>query len=234
MAIVILNSILIIVCGAIGLFAKNLISKEKQDFMFLGLGLCVIYLGLNMAFQAEDPSFVIISIVLGGLIGSTLKIHERLYKIESKLEGDLEEGQEEGKNTMSVFISTTFLYCVGSMAILGPLQAGLTGNTDTLMAKSILDGVSSIIFASTMGIGVLFAAAPVFIVQGLIFLGAQFLEPFISQIFLNDFTGVGGIIIFAIGLNFLNLTKIKVTNFLPGLFVVAILHIAKSYLSFFF
>lgn len=234
MAIVVLNSVLIIVCGAIGLFAKNLISKEKQDFMFLGLGLCVIYLGLNMAFQAEDPSFVIISIVLGGLIGSTLKIHERLYKIESKLEEELDEEQGQDGSTMSVFISTTFLYCVGSMAILGPLQAGLTGNTDTLMAKSILDGVSSIIFASTMGIGVLFAAAPVFIVQGLIFLGAQFLEPFISQIFLNDFTGVGGIIIFAIGLNFLNLTKIKVTNFLPGLFVVAILHIAKSYLSFFF
>jgi uncharacterized membrane protein YqgA involved in biofilm formation len=117
------------------------------------------------------------------------------------------------------FVAASLLFCVGSMAIVGSMESGLTGNHQTLFAKSILDGVTSIIFASAMGLGVMFSSLAVFIYQGLITLTAVFMKSFLVPATIAQMTSVGGLLILAIGLNMLKITSIRVGNLLPGIFL---------------
>jgi uncharacterized membrane protein YqgA involved in biofilm formation len=117
------------------------------------------------------------------------------------------------------FVTTTLLYCVGSMAIVGSLESGLAGNHDILFAKSVLDGLASIVFSAMLGIGVIFSAGSVFLYQGLITLTASFMKQFLTTEVITQMSAVGGLIIMAMGFNMLNITKIKVGNILPAIFL---------------
>ncbi|MBQ0125811.1 MAG: DUF554 domain-containing protein, partial [Clostridiales bacterium] len=149
------------------------------------------------------------------VIGTLLKIDERLEALGEKIENKLGHGESFAKS----FVSSTLLFCVGAMAIVGSLDAGLTGDNSTLFAKSILDGISSIIFASTLGFGVIFSIVPLILYQGGIALLAGVIAPVLSQ---NTITGmklVGSLLIVALSLNMLNITKIKVANLVPAVFL---------------
>ena len=135
--------------------------------------------------------------------------------------------QKPGDGISKGFVVTSLIFCVGSMAIVGSLESGLTGNHQTLFAKSALDGISSIIFTSSLGIGVIFSSISVFIYQGLITASASLMKPFLITPVINQMSAVGGLLIIAIGFNLLEIQKIKVGNMLPAIFIPLIYYILK-------
>lgn len=223
----IINSSAIIIGGILGLILKSRFTKKYQEIVSQATGISVLFLGistaLNQMFKPDVNSVLFIfSLVIGGLIGQLIDIEERL-----KLLGDfIEKRFSNEENTISKsFVSSSLLFCVGSMAILGSIESGISNNHTTLITKSILDGTCSIVFASTMGYGVLFSAVAVFIYQGTITLLAGIIQPYITEDILRELTLVGGILITGIGINLLEIKKLKVGNLLPSLFIPVIYYI---------
>lgn len=218
----IINTLSIIVGALIGLFVKGKISKNINETIMNGLALCVIYIGISGALKGNNTMVIIISIALGGLIGELIDIDRKLESFGDKIE------KKFNKNNSNIsisqgFVSATLLFCVGAMAIVGSLESGLNNNHSTLYAKSLLDGITSIIFTSTLGIGVMLSAFAVFIYQGSITLMAGFLSSFLNDVAINNMTAVGSILIMGLGLNILGVTKIKISNLLPSIIVAVVL-----------
>ena len=219
------NALAIIVGGLIGLlFGKGIAEKYKQTIL-QGVALSVILIGWKSALATDQLLIVIISMVAGATIGEGLNIEGRLERLGQWLEARVSAGP--GSSLARGFVTASLVFCVGSMAIVGSLESGLTGNHQTLFAKSILDGVISIVFASTMGAGVLFSSAAVFFYQGLITLAAVFLKPLLAAATVAQMTAVGGLLIVAIGLNMLGMVKIRVGNLLPAIFLPLVYHLLR-------
>lgn len=225
-----INVIAIIVGSLIGHFLPR-ISEGIRVTVMQGLGLAVAVLGVTMTMGSSNFLIVIISLVLGGIIGEVLRIEYRLEQLGSWLERTVRRGRkgQEGANTISIaegFITATLVYCVGAMAILGSIDSGLRHNHDILYTKAMLDGISAIIFVSTLGIGVIFSSVPVLVYQGLIALLATLIPLFISDATLTtviaEVTAVGGVLIIGIGINILQIKKINVANLLPALVIAAL------------
>jgi len=213
----IVNALAIIAGGLIGLlFAKGIAEKYKQTIL-QGVALSVILVGWKSALATDQLLIVIVSMVAGATIGEGLNIEGKLEQLGQWLEARVSAGGDSG--LARGFVTASLVFCVGSMAIVGSLESGLTGNHQTLFAKSILDGVISIVFASTLGAGVLFSSAAVFLYQGLITLAAVFLKPLLAAATVAQMTAVGGLLIVAIGLNMLGMVKIRVGNLLPAIFL---------------
>ncbi|WP_288221969.1 DUF554 domain-containing protein [uncultured Clostridium sp.] len=218
----IINTLSIIVGALIGLFVDGKISKNINETIMNGLALCVIYIGISGALKGNNTMVIIISIAVGGLIGELIDIDRKLESFGDKIE------KKFNKNNSNIsisqgFVSATLLFCVGAMAIVGSLESGLNNNHSTLYAKSLLDGITSIIFTSTLGIGVMLSAFAVFIYQGSITLMAGFLSSFLNDVAINNMTAVGSILIMGLGLNILGVTKIKISNLLPSIIVAVVL-----------
>jgi len=221
----IVNALAIIVGGLIGLlFGKGIADKYKQTIL-QGVALSVILVGWKSALAADQLLIVIVSMVAGATIGEGLNIEGKLERLGQWLEARVSAGP--GSSLARGFVTASLVFCVGSMAIVGSLESGLTGNHQTLFAKSILDGVISIVFASTMGVGVLFSSAAVFLYQGLITLAAVFLKPLLAAATVAQMTAVGGLLIVAIGLNMLGMVKIRVGNLLPAIFLPLVYHLFR-------
>jgi uncharacterized protein len=212
----IVNFLAIILGGFMGFLLKGGIPKRVSDTVMHGLALCVIYIGISGSMKATNGLLVIISIAIGAVVGELIDIDNLFKKL-----GDFIENKFRGKfgKVSEGFVSASLLYCVGAMAILGSLESGLTGKHDILFSKSILDGVSSIIFASTLGVGVLFSAFSVLVYQGLITMGAFILSPLLVTDIIHNMDATGSLLIIGLGLNMLNITKIKVANLLPAVFI---------------
>ncbi len=167
---------------------------------------------------------MIICLVVGSIIGEAIDIEQKLNRfaefIQKKLPGS-------GSNFSAGIVTATLLFCVGAMAIVGSLEEDLTGNADTLYAKSILDCISSIIFSATMGIGVLFSAIPVLLYQGAINLLAGFLKPLLTPEVISQMSLVGNILILGIGVNILEIRSIKVANMLPSVFLPILYYLIR-------
>jgi uncharacterized membrane protein YqgA involved in biofilm formation len=224
----IVNAIAIIVGGLIGSVLLR-ISEGMSKTVMQGLGLAIAVLGITMTFKSTNFLIVIVSLVLGGIIGEVMKIEYRLQQLGNWLEKTVRRGEESSPNKNSIaegFITATLVYCIGSMAILGSIDSGLRHNHDILYTKSILDGVSAIIFASSLGFGVLLSAIPVFLYQGAIAICATFITLFMSTADLNNIiaevTAVGGVLVVGIGLNILEIKRINVANLLPSIFIASI------------
>ena len=222
----IVNALAIIAGSGVGLLLKKGIPEKWQETMMQAIGMCVCIIGIQMALKTTNIIIVIISLVIGGIIGEMIDIDSQLKKfgkwLELKLlnnktktrtiEGQLGEG----------FITASLIYCVGAMAIVGSVQEGLTGDASTLYAKSLLDGTTAIIFSANLGIGVAFSAISVGLYQGSLTLLAGFLESIISPLLLSEITATGGIMIVAIGLNMLKLLVIRIANLLPAIVIVGV------------
>lgn len=216
----IFNTIAIIIGGLIGTIFKEKIPSSLQKLLMDALGLICIPLGIEMAIKGEKFLALVFSIVIGGIIGETLKIHEALESFSIKIEKKFTKEQ----NTFAKgFLTATLLYCIGPMTIMGSLQDGLGQSPQILYTKSLLDGTASIALASALGIGVIFSAFSVLVVQGSITLFAKFISPFFTTIIVQEMTAVGGILIIGIALNLLNIKQIKVANLLPSLFLIPFL-----------
>lgn len=217
------NGLLIMIGTFLGRLLNRIPDGMKTTVMY-AIGLSVMVLGLQMGLKSENFLIVIISLVLGAAIGEWIKLDERLNNVGKWLERKV---GSKGKGSISEgFVSATLIFVIGAMAIIGALDSGIRGDHDVLYTKSIIDGFTALILASTLGIGVIFSVIPVVVYEGLIALFATQINQLVPKMLLDQFitemTATGGIMIFAIGLNLIGLTKVKVANLLPGIVVVAI------------
>ena len=212
----IVNSLAVIVGGFIGIFFKNVFPQRLTDALLKASGLAVIALGIKLSLVGEDLTLLIMSVIIGSGIGELLKIEERLDNLGSYVQSKL---KNKDSNITLGFVTCTLLYCVGSMSILGAIQSGLTGNHEILFSKSLLDFIMSITMAVSMGFGVILSGISVLIYQGSITLLAQFMQTLLSDAVVTEMTAIGGVLIMAIGLNFLEIKRIKVGNMLPAIFL---------------
>lgn len=219
---VVVNTLTVIIGSTIGLLAKKAIPKEWTDFIIKGIALCVIYIGVSGSLEGENTLIMILSMAIGAVIGSACDLDKGLNSLANKLE---ERFKKPGEKTTIAegFISASLLFCVGAMTIVGSLEAGLLGDNQMLYTKATLDGISSIIFAASFGVGVLLSAAFVLVFQGTIVLLAQFIEPFLEEAVIAEMTAVGSLLIIAMALNMLEVTKLKVMNYTPAIFMPIIL-----------
>lgn len=219
---VVVNSVAIIVGTIIGLLLKKGLSESLQKLMMNALGFCVIAIGLADALKMNNAIVILVSILFGGVIGHALRLEERISQVGDKAMTKFQKvvkTDQDGSQISEGFIMSTIIFCVGVMSIMGSLKAGLSGDQSTLYVKAMLDFVSSIIFASTMGFGVGLSAIPVFLYQGLILVFAGFLQPFFTDIIVQELSAVGGIIVMMISFNILDLKKMPIADFLPSILI---------------
>ncbi len=230
----IVNAAAIIAGGVSGSLLRSGLPERFRDTIMQALGLSVLMIGFSGALQGmyrvttmgkldrEYIMLMIFSLVGGAVIGELLNIEDKLERMGLWIQ---KKYLKKSGNFAEGFVTASLVYCVGAMAIVGSLEDGLTGNTGTLYAKSVLDGVSSVIFAATLGIGVAFSAIPVFIYQGLITLMAGIIKPWLTDTVISQTSLVGSILIIAIGFNILEMKRIKVGNLLPAIFIPFIYYI---------
>lgn len=220
-----INAGLIIVGGTIGLFFRKKLKPGiiQHLSLILGIGVVIFALANTVVEMIEiqegvlvtkNGLILIVSLTLGYLIGSILHLQDFVDQFEAKMT------QKFHKNNLTKgFIEASLLYCVGAMAIIGSLADGMSGDSSLLITKGIMDGISSLILVTSLGAGVIFSFIPVLLYQGALTLLARFLAPAVSPEFLSLFSLVGFSLVFCIGLNLLQVTKIKVVNLLPALLI---------------
>jgi len=237
----IVNSSLVIIGGLIGTFIGNSVKDRYKDIIMQGISLSVVVIGLSMALkglaverpggvQGEMLLLMIFSLVVGGIIGEAINIEDKLDKFGRWVQNKLMKNYR-GSRFSEGFVMASLVYCVGSMAIVGAIEDGLQNNPNTLYAKSMLDGISSIIFASDLGIGVSLSALPIFLYQGTITLLASHLKPVLADWVITSMSSVGGILIMGIGISMLEIKKMKVGNLLPSIFIPFIYGIVIKFLE---
>lgn len=223
----IVNTGAIVAGGLMGGALKNGIPLKYKQIITQAIGLAVGVIGLTGTVQgmltagsggalARAYSMtVIFSLLIGGVLGEMLAIEERLDHMGRRLQNRF--GSDSG-SVAEGFVTATLLFCVGAMAIVGSIQDGLTGNASTLFAKAVLDGVMAAVFASTMGFGVILSAVSVLVYQGGITLLAGVIRPWLTQSVITQTSAVGSVLILALGINLLDIKKIRVGNLVPAVF----------------
>jgi uncharacterized protein len=204
----------------IGVLLKKGLPENYKDTILQGLNISIIIIGIQMAIKTQNILIIVSSLVLGAITGEFLKIEDKLKWLGQKLESCV--GRGEGQFAKA-FITSSLVFCVGAMAIVGSIQDGVQNDPSTLYVKSVLDGTASIIFSSTMGIGVAFSAFSVLIYQGTITLLAQYLHSFLTTPIITEMSATGGILIIGIGLRLMELKDIRVGNLLPSIGYAVIL-----------
>ena len=229
----IVNALAVIAGCLVGLVVKGRLTEKMGNTIMKGLGLCTIYIGISGALKAEDPLQMIICIAVGGLIGEILDLDARLNSLGEYIEEKLNKRKKDhAKEKVSIaegFVTSSLLFCVGAMAVVGSLESGLQGNHTTLFAKSVLDGVSSIIFTSTLGIGVMLSSITILVYQGGITLLAGCLSTILTDAVITSMSAIGSLLILGLGLNVAGATEIKVANLLPAIFLPVIIDLVMKF-----
>ena len=204
---------------------STLLAERLKTIIMQGVALCVMYLGISGCLEGNNSLIAILSMVLGALIGELLDLDKRMRSLGDWVQKRTEHLVTNGgqASISEGFVTASLLFCVGAMAIVGALQDGLTGDHSTLFAKSLLDGISSIVFGASLGLGVAFSAVAILLYQGSISLLASFLQPYLGDAVSAEMTCVGSLLIVALSLNMLGLTKIKVMNLVPAIFLPILL-----------
>lgn len=225
----IVNALAIVLGSILGLIFRKGIPEGYKNTIMQAISLAVILIGLKNALKTDDLLVVIISLAVGSIIGEFLRIEERLESIGRWFDKKL---SHQYGSVSKGFVTASLVFCVGSMAIVGSLESGLTGNHQTLFAKSALDGIFSAIFASSMGIGVMFSSVPLFFYQGFITLAASFIKPYLIPVVIAQMSATGGLLIAAIGINLLGLAKIRIGNMLPAIFLPLLYYSIRTVMEF--
>ena len=220
-----LNVLLLILGGTIGIFTKKIISLHLQKKIFIVLGLFTIIIGVSMCFNFQNYVIVIISLILCSKFGN----YFNLDLVIKNLTKNLKEKLKINSNNFTEGILTSFLlFCVGSMTIVGSIEEGLGKPPTILYTKSVMDGVSSVLLSSIFGVGVIFSVFPMIIFQGSITLLTFYFRDFIPNQLINDIESVGGILIIVMGLNILGFKRVNAINLLPSLIFVVFIYLASS------
>ena len=227
----IVNALAVIGGCIIGLIVKEKLTEKMSNTIMSGLALCVLYIGISGALKGQDTLIIIICIAVGALVGEIIDIDKRLNDlgnfIENKINLKKKNKDSEKISISEGFVTSSLLFCVGAMAVVGSLESGLQGNHSTLFAKSILDGVSSIIFASSLGIGVMLSSVAILVYQGSITLLAGCLSSVLTDTVIGNMSAIGSILIMGLGTKMIGAIKIKVANLLPAIFLPIIIYLVQ-------
>ncbi len=220
---VIVNVITVIIGSAVGLLLKKGIPEKVSKAVMVGLGACTLYIGISGSLCGENVLILISSVVLGTIAGTLLNIDGAISGLAKRVEAKFSR-QGDNVSVAQGIITATLLFCVGSMTVTGSIQAGLTGDNSVLFTKAMLDLVSSMMLASSLGIGVLLSSVAVLVIQGGLVLLAGLIAPFMSVGAINEMTCAGSVLIIMIGTNLMGITKIKVADFLPAILFAPIIY----------
>ena len=215
-----INAGAVVVGGCIGMLLGNRLPDRVRLIVFQGLGLCTMAIGLQMAFKTTNPLYMVGSILVGAIIGESLRLEDAITSGGDKLKRALRSGNARFTDG---FVAGTLLFCIGSMAILGSLQEGIGGDRTIVLTKTTLDFFASIALGAVYGSGVMLASLPILIYQGALTLFAEAVSPWMSDLMRAELEATGGIMVLGIGVNLLEIKKIRLSNLLPALAVVVIL-----------
>jgi uncharacterized membrane protein YqgA involved in biofilm formation len=216
----IINTITILIGSVSGMLLGSKLPDRLKKIVINCIGLFTILIGTTMMLKVQDVLIVLLSLVLGGITGEALDIEVHLTRFAEKIKNKIKPGSS---SFVEGFITATMIFCIGAMTVVGSIQEGLTGDPTILYTKSVMDGITSMTLASGFGIGVLFSAIPVFLIQGsLTFLGKS-LQFLTAPVYINNLTSTGGLLILAISLDLLGIKKLKVLNLLPAIIYVPLL-----------
>lgn len=222
----IVNAVAILVGSLIGLIFNKNIKQNYSDIMLKAVSLTIVLIGISNALKTNNLMIVIFSMVIGAIIGEFLDIEGKLDKLGAYIETKFKGSKS---NISKGFVTSSLVYCVGSMAIIGALESGLSGNHQTLFAKSTLDGISAIVFSSSMGIGVALSAVSVFVYQGSITILSSMLSNVLIPSVIAEMSATGGLLILGLGFNMLDFNRIKVGNMLPAIFMPLIFYLFQLF-----
>lgn len=214
----IVNVAAVLAGGCIGLVIRKGLPEKLEKGLMTALGLCTMYIGISGLSEGKITLVLILSMVFGTIIGELIDLDKQVGRLGEFVRNKV-GGKDEKSNIAEGFVSASLLFCVGAMSIVGSLQSGISGNHETLYAKSMLDFVAAILFASSLGIGVLFSAAFVLAYQGSITLLAQWIAPVLSDAAVAEMSCVGSLILIALAFNMIGLSKYRVMNFVPAIFM---------------
>ena len=214
---VVINCVTVIVGSIVGMLFKNLIPKNVTDGIMTGIGLCTVYIGVSGALKGENTLVLILSMAIGAAIGFILDIDKGINKFADFATSKFKK--DEGVNPAEGFVTACLIFCVGAMTLVGSIQAGTTGDNTMLITKAFLDLISSLALASTFGVGVLLSVVFVFVFQGGLVLLSGFAGEFLTLSMQNEMICAGSVMIIGLGLNIIGVSKIKVANFLPAMFI---------------
>lgn len=214
----IVNTLSVIIGSTLGLFFGSRLQEHHTVTITHGLSIVVLVLGISSAIQTGDALTMIICLVLGIILGELLRIEHRLDQLGNFLRSRF-AGSKSASTFTEGFVSASLLMCIGPMSIMGSLEAGLDHNYAILFSKSAIDFFIAVTFSATMGVGVAFAALPIFVYEGCITLLASFVSPYLSTTVITEMSAVGGILQMCTGINMLRSgsTQIKVGNMLPAI-----------------
>ncbi|AEA47911.1 DUF554 domain-containing protein [Archaeoglobus veneficus] len=213
-----INAATVLAASAAGILIGSRMPERMRESLMNALGLPVMLIGLSLALKMENFLVITASMLLGTAAGEAMGIEARLEAFGRRVEEKF-----KGSKFAEGFVASTLLYCVGPMAIIGPIQEGLTGDMSVLLAKSMLDGIASIALASTLGVGVAFSSLSVLAYQGFFSVIASFISPYMTEHVVNEISATGGLLIVAIGMNLLEIRKLRVGNMLPALLFAGII-----------
>lgn len=227
----IVNALAIVAGSLVGLLLKKGLSKRFETAIFTAAGITTLVIGMQMALKTSHVLAFALALIGGGLVGTAIKIEDAVLSFGERLKNRFTHGDQSGNFAVG-FLNATVLYCSGAMAIIGSFKAGTEGDYSILLTKSILDGTISILFASAMGLGVAFSALSVLVYQGVLTLASIWLKPFVTPLMLAELTGIGGAFVLMIGLNLLDIKKLKTGDFLPALVLTILFVFAMPYVTF--
>jgi len=226
------NAIAIVVCGLAGCFLVRGIPSRFEEIIKKAIGLSVFFIGISGALDSQRLLLLIMSMVIGATLGELINIDNLMNRLGLWVERRLGvKSNVEGRSFSKGFVTTSILFCSGSMAIVGSMQSGLLGNHEILFAKSVLDGAISIVFGASMGIGVVFSAIPVFFYQSGIVLASMAVHDLLTEDIVREMSSVGSLVVAAIGFNFLGVKEIKVANFIPAIFIPLIFMLVEGFFT---
>ena len=208
----------IIVGGLVGLFAGKLLPERLRGSLMAALSLMTIGIAVPGLLKSSNALISIISMVVGTLIGELLDIESAVNKLGESL-----QKRFTGSSVTEGFVTGSLVFAVGALAVMGPLESGLQHQHSLLFSKSVIDGVASVVFASTLGLGVALSGVTVFVVEGSIALLASVVAPYLGEVVVNEITFVGSLLIMGISLNLLGVTKLRILNMVPAIFLPILL-----------
>jgi uncharacterized protein len=214
------NVAAIIIGSLLGVMLHGRVPDRFRLIIFQGIGLSVLALGITMGLRSENFVLVILSLVVGGIIGESFRLNRRFEQMGGYLKKKM---RSDSATFIDGFVTASLLFCVGAMAVLGSIEDGLHGDSTILLAKSIMDGVTSLALASALGIGVLFSAIPILLYQGGIAMAASQAQDFFTESMLNELSSVGGVLLIGLALHLLDIKAIRTVNLLPALAIVVAL-----------
>ncbi len=215
---VLVNVLTVLIGSTLGLLLKKQIPERLTSAVMTAIGLCTVAIGVTGVIKGQNQLVMIISLVLGTIIGTLIDIDGKLTKIGDKLQK--KKGENEKSTFSQGFVTASLLFCVGAMTIVGSMNAGISGDNQMLYTKSVLDLISSTMLGASLGIGVLFSSVFVLVFQGGLVALSMALGSFLNDFAVAELICAGSVMIIALGLNLIGITKIKVANLLPGLVLV--------------